>query len=197
MNHWARGFCLAACMSLLAMLAGCQKEEPNPVVIIDTSMGSIKAELYPSKAPKTVQNFLNYVDKKHFDGTLFHRVKPDFVIQGGGYLPGLREKPTDPPIRNESGNGLSNERGTLAMARSSGADTATSQFFINVKDNRMLDRAYAQDGVGYCVFGKVIEGMDVVDRIRQVKTSAFGEHEDVPREDVVIKAIRRVDGVKP
>lgn len=196
MKLHALGLRLGALL-LLALPAGCQKEEPNPIVIIDTSLGTIKAELYANKAPKTVQNFLNYVNKKHYDGTLIHRVMPDFVIQGGGYLPGLREKPTDPPIRNESANGLSNERGTLAMARSSGADTATCQFFINVKDNRMLDRAYAQDGIGYCVFGKVIEGMDVVDRIRQVKTSAFGEHEDVPREDIVIKAIRRMDSSRP
>ena len=145
-------------------------QDKNVVVIIDTSKGKIKAELFADKAPITVKNFLQYVDDKHYDGTIFHRVISTFMIQGGGMLPGLKEKETRRPIKNESGNGLHNKRGTLAMARTSVADSATSQFFINVKDNDFLDRAKAQDGVGYAVFGKVIEGMDVVDAIKDVRT---------------------------
>jgi cyclophilin family peptidyl-prolyl cis-trans isomerase len=184
----------------LAVTVGCSAPAgPNPVVVIDTSMGTIKAELYPERAPITVKNFLRYVDEQHYDGTIFHRVIPKFMIQGGGFEPGgLQkddEKQTRQGIRNESDNGLLNERGTLAMARTSDPNSATAQFFINVKDNRFLDRERAQDHVGYCVFGKVIEGMAVVDKIRRVETHTVktprGEHEDVPVEDVLIKSIRR------
>jgi peptidyl-prolyl cis-trans isomerase B (cyclophilin B) len=168
---------------------------PNPTVVMETSMGTVKIELYQDKAPKTVDNFLQYVDQKHFDNTVFHRVIPDFMIQGGGFEPGAlaknREKPTMASIRNESTNGLSNERGTLAMARTNDPDSATSQFFINVKHNRALDRS--SNNAGYCVFGKVIEGMDVVDEIRVVKTGTVGPHDDVPINDVIIKSIRRVE----
>lgn len=182
-------------------LSGCGAPAPNPVVVIDTSMGTIKAELYQDRAPGTVKNFLMYVDDKHYDGTVFHRVISDFMIQGGGFEPGALEKndekQTRSPIKNESDNGLLNERGTLAMARTGEPHSATSQFFINVKDNRFLDRARAQDRVGYCVFGKVIEGMGVVDKIRYVETHTVkagrGEHENVPKEDVIIKSIRRVE----
>ena len=159
---------------------------PATTVVIETSQGTIKAELDGDKAPITVANFLAYVDDKFYDDTIFHRVIPDFMIQGGGFLTGLRQKTTKAPIKNESPNGLSNVRGTIAMARTDRPDSATSQFFINVVDNAFLDKANARDKVGYCVFGKVIEGMDVVDKIRKVKTG----RNDVPEEDVIIKSVR-------
>jgi peptidyl-prolyl cis-trans isomerase B (cyclophilin B) len=165
----------------------------NPVVVLETSMGTIKVELFEDKAPITVKNFLSYVDDKFYDGTIFHRVIPDFMIQGGGMEPGLKEKKTKPSIKNESSNGLSNTRGTLAMARTPAPDSASSQFFINLKDNKFLDRAQARDNVGYCVFGKVIEGMDVVDKIKGVRTGNRGMHGDVPVDDVTIKSVRRVE----
>src|SRR4051812_27258315 len=160
---------------LLAMLAlgvavgGIRAADKNPVVIISTSMGDIKVELYPDKAPGTVKNFLNYVDAKFYDGTIFHRIKSDFMIQGGGFESGKfpgRPKKTGEPIKNESGNGLSNTRGSIAMARTDEPDSATSQFYINVVDNDFLDKANDPKKVGYCVFGKVIEGMDVVDKVK-------------------------------
>ena len=163
----------------------------NPVVIMDTSMGPIKIELYEDKAPGTVKNFLSYVDKKHFDGLVFHRVIENFMIQGGGFNKDQKERKTEAPIKNESTNGLKNERGTLAMARTNIPDSATSQFFINVTDNDFLNRAQAKDRVGYCVFGKVTEGMSVVDKIRRVATETVGDHEAVPKQDVLIKSIRR------
>jgi cyclophilin family peptidyl-prolyl cis-trans isomerase len=183
-----------ACFSLVLLsLTACGGSSgPNPVVVMETSMGKITIEPYQDKAPVTVDNFLRYVDGKFYDGTIFHRVIPDFMIQGGGFEPGMkREKPTFSPIRNESFNNLSNERGTIAMARTGRPDSATAQFFINVKNNKALDRAHAQDRVGYAVFGKVIEGMDVVDQIREVKTRKVGDHDDVPVKDVVIKTVRR------
>ena len=138
----------------------------------------------------TVKNFLQYVEDKHYDGTVFHRVIGNFMIQGGGMEPGLKEKKTRGPIKNESDNGLQNKRGTLAMARTSEPDSATAQFFINVVDNDFLDKAKARDKVGYCVFGRVVEGMDVVDKIRQVKTGIKGAYENVPLEDIIIKSVR-------
>ena len=166
----------------------------NPVVVLETSMGTIKIELYEDKAPVTVKNILSYVDKKHYDGTIFHRVIKDFMVQGGGFDKDQKERKTEPPIKNESANGLKNERGTVAMARTRVADSATSQFFINTKDNAFLDKANAQDGVGYCVFGRVIDGMDVVEKIRATKTAGKGIFDsDVPVEDVVIKSLKRAD----
>ena len=165
----------------------------NPIVLIDTSMGPIKAELFADKAPGTVKNFLDYVDEKFFDGTVFHRVMPGFMIQGGGFEPGMKAKPTKGMIKNESDNGLINTKGTLAMARQSPPDSATCQFFINTVDNAFLDRANSKDKVGYCVFAQVLEGMDVVDKIKRVPTSAQGPHEAVPTKDVVIQSIRRAD----
>src|SRR5262249_52560378 len=151
-------------------------------VIMETSMGTVEIELYPAKAPVTVRNFLGYVKDRFYDGTIFHRVVEDFVIQGGGFTPGLKEKKTKKPIKNEAGNGLSNIRGTIATAclerlHYEIPDTATAQFFINVADNGYgLDKGQAESNVGHCVFGKVIKGMDVVDKIRQVKTAvAFRE----------------------
>jgi len=185
---------LAAVLALAAVsCAGTEEKKGNPVVDIETSMGTIKVELYPEKAPITVKNFLDYTDDKFYDGTLFHRVIEDFMIQGGGFERGLKEKKGKPPIANESANGLSNARGTIAMARETAPDTATSEFFINTVDNTRLDRANARDKVGYCVFGKVIEGMDVVDKIRAVETGRRGEQEDVPVQDVIIKSVRRAD----
>jgi len=160
-------------------------------VVVDTSLGTIKIELDAAKAPGTVKNFLSYVDESFYDGTIFHRVIPNFMIQGGGFEPGMRQKPTKGQIKNESSNGLANARGTIAMARTNVPDSATSQFFINLKDNSFLNKAEAQDGVGYCVFGKVTEGMDVVDKIKAVRTTNKGGHGDVPLEDVVINSIRR------
>jgi len=155
-------------------------------VILTTNHGNIKIELDAEKAPKTVENFLNYVKSGHYTGTIFHRVISDFMIQGGGFEPGMKQKPTGEPIENEAKNGLKNEPYTLAMARTSAPHSATAQFFINVKNNSFLDYP-GQDGWGYCVFGKVVEGTDVVDKIRAVKTSRSGMHADVPAEDVVIE----------
>ena len=177
---------------LLLSVSACGSSAPNPVVVIETSMGTIKAELFEDKSPITVKNFLRYVDEKHYDGTVFHRVISDFMIQGGGFEPGMKEKKTRDPIKNESSNGLSNQKYTVAMARTREPNSATAQFYVNVKDNTFLDKAKAQDGVGYCVFAKVVEGMDVVDKIKQVQTGRRGFHDDVPLQDVVIRSVRRV-----
>src|SRR5579864_4701490 len=138
----------------------------NSQVVMETSEGTIRIELEDDKAPVTVANFLGYVDEGFYDNTIFHRVIPTFMIQGGGFEPGMNQKGTKEAIKNESSNGLSNKRGALAMARTSAPNSATAQFFINVKDNLFLDKAQAQDGVGYCVFGQVIEGLDVVEKIK-------------------------------
>jgi cyclophilin family peptidyl-prolyl cis-trans isomerase len=170
------------------------KATKNPVVIMDTSKGKIEIELFADKAPITVKNFLSYVDDKHYDGTIFHRVISNFMIQGGGFKPGLKEKPTKDPIKNEASNGVSNTRGTIAMARTDDPDSATAQFFINVKDNKGLDKSDESDG--YAVFGKVIKGMDVVDKIRDVETGRQKTFKDVPVEDVLIKSVRRAPAKK-
>jgi cyclophilin family peptidyl-prolyl cis-trans isomerase len=156
------------------------------VVVMETSMGTIEIELNAEKAPVTVKNFLDYVDAKFYDDTLFHRVINDFMIQGGGLTAGLKRKKTNDPIKNEAGNGLSNVRGSIAMARTNDPDSATSQFFINVADNKRLDKS--DENAGYCVFGKVIKGMDVVDKIKAVETRGQAA---VPVTDVVIKSVRR------
>jgi len=172
--------------------ASAPKEQKNVQIIIDTSMGPIVAELFPSKAPVTVSNLLAYVDAKHYDGTIFHRVISGFMIQGGGFTRDMIQKTTNPPIKNEADNGLKNKRGTLAMARTMVVDSATSQFFINLVDNAYLDFKAKNDREwGYCVFGEVIEGMDVVDRIAGVKTGFSGRHQNVPIEPVLINSIRR------
>ncbi|CAH0355614.1 Peptidyl-prolyl cis-trans isomerase cyp18 [Aquabacterium sp. CECT 9606] len=156
-------------------------------VKLSTSEGDIVVQLDAAKAPKTVENFVQYVKSGHYNGTVFHRVIKTFMIQGGGMTPDLKEKPTRAPIPLESRNGLSNVRGTLAMARTSIPDSATAQFFINVKDNNFLDAAQSPDGNGYAVFGKVVQGMDVVDKIRMVETGQKGPHGDVPVKPIVIK----------
>ena len=188
------GFCLGV---LTIMFAADAARAANPVVVMETSMGTIKIELYEDKAPGTVKNFLNYVEKKHYDGLVFHRVIENFMIQGGGFDKDQKERKTDPPIKNESANGLKNERGTIAMARTPRPDSATSQFFINTKTNDFLDRANAGDGVGYCVFGRVIEGMDAVDKIRKVKTGEKGMFDkDCPLDDVIIKSVKKAETPK-
>lgn len=165
----------------------------NPQVIMKTSMGAVRLELFPDKAPLTVKNFLKYVDAKFYDGTIFHRVIADFMIQGGGFAKGMKEKKTNPPVKNEAGNGLSNRRGTVAMARTQVVDSATAQFFLNVVDNLFLDhQGKTPDRFGYCVFGKVVAGMDVVDKIRGVSTRTVGYFENVPVKDVTIVSLRRV-----
>src|SRR5581483_298334 len=158
---------------------------------MSTSMGDVKIELYDTLAPITVKNFLQYTDDKFFNGTIFHRVISDFMVQGGGFLPGMTEKKTRDTIKNESFNGLPHQRGTLAMARTPEPHSASAQFFINVKHNTFLERLHSQDGFGYTVFGKVIEGMDVVDKIKEVKTGTKNSHENVPLQDVTIKSMRR------
>src|SRR6516162_3929092 len=165
--------------------------EANTTVALQTSLGAITLELYPDKAPATVQNFLAYVAEGFYDNTIFHRVIPGFMIQGGGFEPGMKQKKTKAAIKNESGNGLANTRGTLAMARTNVPNSATSQFFINVVDNGFLDKAQAQDGVGYCVFGRVTEGLDVLDKIKAVPTGSRSGHGDVPLKDVTIVSVRR------
>jgi peptidyl-prolyl cis-trans isomerase A (cyclophilin A) len=164
-------------------------EAGNPKVLMETSLGTIKIELFAKEAPISVKNFLNYVHKGTYNGTIFHRVISGFMIQGGGFTSDMRPKPTDAPIKNEAGNGLKNDRGTLAMARTGMPDSATDQFFINVVNNNGLNRP-SPDGFGYAVFGKVIEGMDVVDKIRAVKTGMKMGFQDVPETPVVIKSVK-------
>jgi len=159
-------------------------------VTIETTHGNIVIELNDDKAPETVKNFLNYVNSGHFDGTIFHRVIPNFMIQGGGFMPGMSEKSNEDAIKNEADNGLSNDRGTVAMARTNDPHSATSQFFINHNDNGFLNHtAPTGTGWGYCVFGKVTDGMDVVDAIAAVSTGNNGGHGDVPVEDIVMNKV--------
>lgn len=178
--------CLPAAAAV-AILMGAMPLALAQKVKLDTSLGDIVIELDAAKAPKSVDNFVKYVKAGHYNGTVFHRVIPNFMIQGGGMTPDLKEKPTRAPIPLEARNGLNNERGTVAMARTSDPNSATSQFFINVKDNDFLNAANARDGNGYAVFGKVVSGMDVVDKIRNVKTTSVGPYDDVPATPVIIK----------
>jgi len=178
------------CLAVMAATAAPASAAENPTIVVETSMGSFEIELFADKAPKTVENILGYVNDKFYDGLIFHRVISSFMIQGGGFSPKLEKKETKKAIANESANGLSNKRGTVAMARTNVADSATSQFYVNVKDNDSLDRANAADEVGYCVFGKVTKGMDVVDKIKEVKTETRGGMKDVPVDDVTIKSVK-------
>ena len=160
-----------------------------PVVELDTSMGAIVIELNEEKAPKTVENFLNYVKSGQYDGTIFHRIIDGFMIQGGGMDAEMNEKPTNAPIENEADNGLKNDKGTIAMARTQDPHSATSQFFINVKDNDFLNHSGKNmQGWGYTVFGKVTSGMDVIEKMKGVPTGRFGMHADMPKEPVVINS---------
>jgi cyclophilin family peptidyl-prolyl cis-trans isomerase len=166
-----------------------QKPAPSgPVVVLETSLGTIRIVLNKEKAPLTVDNFLRYVRARHYDGTIFHRVMPGFMAQGGGFTPDMKEKATRPPVRNEARNGLRNSRGTVAMARTNEPDSATSQFFINVRDNHRLD--FGIGGAGYAVFGEVVEGMDVVDKMVSVTTTTKGDYANVPTTPILIKTAR-------
>lgn len=181
-------------VALAAAQLGEQKEDEqaNPVVVMKTSMGIVKIELWEKKAPITVKNFLRYADEKFYDGTIFHRVIPNFMIQGGGFTPDMKQKQTHKQIKNEAKAELKNTRGTIAMARTGQVHSATAQFFINVVDSAFLDhRDETPRGFGYCVFGQVVEGMDVVDKIRKVKTGNAGPHQNVPVEAVLIESVRR------
>jgi len=187
-----RSFLLLLSVCLFATLS--YADSKNPVVLIETSMGNIKVELYPDKAPITVKNFLEYVNSGFYSGTIFHRVIPNFMIQGGGFTKDFHIKKTNPAIKNEADNGLKNKRGTIAMARTMYIDSATSQFFINVADNDFLDhRDKSMQGYGYAVFGKVIEGMDVADKISKVKTGNYKGFDDVPVNPVVIKSVKKIN----
>jgi peptidyl-prolyl cis-trans isomerase A (cyclophilin A) len=189
-------FLLIIVLSLFLLVPGsasAEEETGNPMVEVRTNLGDFILELYPEKAPKSVENFLNYVDKKFYDGTTFHRVIPDFMVQGGGFTPDMMKKAAGAPIANEAANGLKNLKGTIAMARTSEINSATCQFFINVKDNPGLDhKGETPDKFGYAVFGKVIDGMDTIEKIRNVKTTTKGAYADVPVKNVIIKSMRRV-----
>jgi cyclophilin family peptidyl-prolyl cis-trans isomerase len=181
-------FALALASALLATAT--LKGEPavkNPSVVMKTSLGSVTIELYPDKAPETVKNFLQYVNDKFYDGTIFHRVINNFMIQGGGFTADGKQKPTRAPIKNEAANKLKNDAGTVAMARTNDPNSATSQFYINVKNNGPLNyQDSSPQGIGYCVFGKVTSGMDVVEKIKAVPTGP----QDIPKTEVVIESIR-------
>lgn len=175
------------CLGLSTITFGATK---NPILEFKTSAGNVIVELYPDKAPISVKNFLTYVQSGFYNGTIFHRVIPGFMVQGGGFNPGLVQKKSLPPIKNEATNGLENKRGTLAMARTGIVDSATSQFFINVADNKFLNNTgTAQRDYGYAVFGAVIDGMDVVDSIVTSPTKTEGYYENVPVEDIVITSV--------
>ncbi len=174
----------------IACAADAPKPAKNPLVLMETSLGNVKLELFEKEAPISVANFLEYVKNGHYNGTIFHRVIAGFMIQGGGFTADFKQKPTSAPIKNEATNGLKNDRGTLAMARTGIVDSATAQFFINVINNDFLNnRDTSPQGYGYAVFGKVVDGMDVVDKIAKVKTVRKG-FPDVPETDVVIKSVK-------
>ena len=187
---WSR--CLIYAASTVLLAAPSLGQDTPPRVALETNHGTIVLELNPEKAPITVENFLDYVDRGWYDGTIFHRVMDGFMIQGGGFDTSMQKKITRPPIKNEGGNGLLNDRGTVAMARTGDPDSATAQFFINLQDNDFLNRAEAQDGVGYAVFGKVVEGMDAVDAIAKVEVNEPGRLSNAqPVETVVMKSVKR------
>ena len=162
------------------------------MIRLQTNQGAITLDLDAEKAPATVANFIAYVEAGHYDGTIFHRVIDGFMIQGGGFTPGMKQKPVNAPIDNEAKCGLRNVRGSVAMARTSDPHSATAQFFINVADNDFLDFDRCQDGWGYCVFGQVVDGLDVIDRIKEVRTGNSGFHQNVPVEDVVIERAEKL-----
>ncbi|MGH8700914.1 MAG: peptidylprolyl isomerase [Burkholderiales bacterium] len=187
-------------LAALTLLASLSAGAANPQVELRTSLGAVVIELFPDQAPLTVDNFLQYVKDRHYDGTVFHRVIPGFMVQGGGFGPDFNERPVRKPVRNEAANGLKNETGTIAMARTSDPHSATAQFFINVANSEFLNfRFPTPEGYGYCVFGKVVKGMDVVNRIVKVQTGPGpAGHRDVPVKPVVIESARLIDAaVKP
>jgi peptidyl-prolyl cis-trans isomerase A (cyclophilin A) len=179
----------------LALLSSISALAANPQLEVKTSMGTITVELYEDKAPKSVENFLRYAQDDFFNGTVFHRVIPGFMIQGGGFTPDLKQKDTRAPIQNEARNGLKNQTGTLAMARTSDPHSATAQFFINLKDNSFLDNP-GRDGWGYTVFGKVVQGFDIVQKIATVPTGNAGPHQNVPNTPVVIESVKLLPAKK-
>ena len=191
---------LAAALALVALAAGMTSAETkkgNPVVVLETSKGVIEVELNEAKAPISSANFLSYVDSKFYDGLIFHRVIDNFMIQGGGFTPDMSQKNGKAPIENEAGNGLLNDKYTIAMARTSVVNSATSQFFINTKDNAFLNHKDKTDrGFGYAVFGKVVKGQEVVDAIGKVKTGSKNGMNDVPVENVTIVKAYRKDAAK-
>lgn len=192
MNFHAEAKPSVASKKLSATEANKKGDKKMTTVIMETSMGTIEIELNGEKAPKTTENFLKYVDSKHYDGTIFHRVIDNFMIQGGGMKEDMSEKKSGEPIKNEANNGLKNEIGTLAMARTNAPHSATAQFFINVSDNTFLNHTGETDrGWGYAVFGKVTSGMDVVNKIKGVATTTKGFHENVPTTAIVIKSVKR------
>jgi peptidyl-prolyl cis-trans isomerase B (cyclophilin B) len=194
--------CLACLLAVVGSASGAEPAKTpaapvHPQVLFETSKGNFTIELYPDKAPKTVENFLQYVKSGFFDGTIFHRVIPDFMIQGGGFTADMTQKPTKPPIPNEADNRVLNERGTLAMARTGDPNSATAQFFINLKNNGFLNfTSKTTQGWGYTVFGKVVEGMEAVDAIAAVPTTSKGSYQDVPTQAVVIKKATLVHAKK-
>ncbi len=187
-----------ACLALILGLAGgapavAADAAANPRVRLTTSLGVIELELYPDKAPETVRNFLGHLDRGFYDGTLFHRVIKGFMIQGGGFEPGMKSKAVGLPIRNEAANGLKNKAGTIAMARTMEPHSASAQFFINTADNAFLDhRDQSREGWGYCVFGRVTQGLDVVKKIEAVATGNISGFQNVPKTEVVIRKAERV-----
>lgn len=183
---------LVCCITLFSIHGHAQQSSNNPMVKMSTNLGDLTIELYPDQAPETVENFLQYTSDGFYDGTIFHRVIPGFVLQGGGFTSDIERKPTRDPIRNEADNGLENLRGTLSMARLPDPHSATSQFFVNLVDNPHLDHQGGGQW-GYAVFGKVVEGMDVIDEIAGVETTTRSGHNDVPAEPVVIEEARRVE----
>ncbi len=189
---WGTALIIALIMTAaltVSRVSRAQGMAENPKVIFSTTVGNFVIELYTDKAPITVKNFLAYVDAEFFDSTIFHRVIPGFMIQGGGFTESMQKKPTDPPIKNEAKNGLKNKRGTLSMARTQVVDSATSQFFVNLKDNAFLDHSTRSSG--YAVFARVIAGMEVIDKIAAVPTGKKGPYQNVPKTPVVIKSARR------
>jgi len=183
---------MLSAVALICLMAGiaCAEGKKNPVVTIETTLGNVKIELFEKEAPVSVKNFLDYTKSGFYTGTVFHRVIPGFMVQGGGFTADRTQKPTGAPIKNEAANGLKNDRGTVAMARTSDPDSATSQFFINVVSNNMLNRPNP-DGAGYAVFGKVVGGMDVVDKIVAVKTSSANMmFQNIPDTPVIVKSVK-------
>ena len=187
-------FCASVLVGAALVATSFAAENENPVVTLKTSMGDISLELYPDKAPLTVENFLKYIDDDFYKGTIFHRVIRGFMIQGGGFTSKMAKKGTRPPVKNEAANGLKNERGTIAMARTMVPDSATAQFFVNTVDNANLNfKNPGPRGIGYCVFGRVTQGMDVVDKLEAVTTGVRGGMRDVPQAEVVIEDAIRME----
>ncbi len=188
---------VVAAMAMVQLSFAVEKQTMKALkhrVVIETSKGAITIELWADKAPETVKNFLRYADEKFYDGTIFHRVIDNFMIQGGGFGADMSRKDSHQPIKNEAASELKNDRGTIAMARTSDIHSATCQFFINLKDNDFLNHSdNTAQGFGYAVFGKVIKGMEVVDRIGKTKTTSFGPNSDVPAKPVIIKSVKRLE----